>query len=75
MRKPSKTNRGTTMHSRIGESGSFCFTTRRPSVEMVAMLRYRFTSLMLVSFFEGYVPWIRWALVRRKSGHSDSRES
>ena len=37
--------------------------------------KYRLTSLTLVSFFEGRVPCLRWALTRRKSRHSDCAES
>ena len=34
-------------------------------------LRYRFMFLMLVIFLDGRVPCLRWACVRRRSGHSD----
>lgn len=42
----------------------------RPSLEIDTTLRYRFTSLMLVTFFDGRTPCFRWAKMRRKLGHS-----
>ena len=71
VKSPSSTCRATTMHSRVGARGSLRLTTSKPSLAMVATLRYLLTSLMLVSFFEGRVPCCRCACVRRKSGHSD----
>ena len=68
---PSRTWRGTTMHSWEGEKGSWRFTTRRPSDATDATCRYLFSSLTLVSFLDGLVPYTRWEWVRRRSGHSD----
>ena len=53
---PSSTCRGTTTHSRVGARGSLRLTTSKPSLAMLATLRYLLTSLMSVSFFEGRVP-------------------
>ena len=63
------------MHSRVGQRGSLRLTISSPSAEMVVTLRYRLTSLTFVVLLEGRVPWVRWACVRRRSGHSDCKES
>ena len=59
------------MHSLEGAKGSLRFTTSSPSLAIVATFRYLLTSLTLVSFFDGLVPWARWAWVRRRSLHFD----
>ena len=51
-----------------------CLTTIKPSRANVVDDKYRLTSLTLVSFFDGRVPYLRWALTRRKSRHSDCVE-
>jgi hypothetical protein len=56
VRRPSSTWRGTMIRSRVVASGSFRGTTSNPSVAMVMQLRYRLTSLALVTFLEGRVP-------------------
>ena len=71
VKSPSRTCRGTTMHSRVGTRGSLRLTTSKPSLAMVVTLRYLLTSFMLVSFLEGRVHCCRCACVRRKSGHSN----
>ena len=63
------------MHSRVGQRGSLRLTISRPSAEMVVALRYCLTSLTFAVFLEGRVPWVRWACVRRRSGHSNCNES
>ena len=68
---PSRTCLGTTMHSLERVKGSSRLTTNKPSLAIVATFRYRLTSLTLVSFFDGLVPWTRWACVRLRSLHSD----
>ena len=67
---PSRTGRGTMIASIAGANGCSRLTTSKPSLEMVATLRYRLISLMLVSFLEGRVPCFRWAWTRRRSGQS-----
>ena len=67
---PSRTFRGTMMHSRVGLSGSLRFTTNRPSRAIVATFRYRLTSFVLVTFFDGRVPCMRCECVLRKSWQS-----
>ena len=68
--KTSRALRGTTINSVMGERGSVRGMTKRPSLAMVATLRYRFTSLMLLAFLKGRVPCFKWAWVRRTSEHS-----
>ena len=46
---------------------SNCFTTSNPSLAMLTCCKYRFTSLILVSFLEGLVPWERCAYTQRRS--------
>ena len=69
--RPSKTERGTIISSLDGERGSFLGTTNNPSLPIVAIERYLFTSLILCNFLDGRVPCLRWACSRRKSGQSD----
>ena len=59
------------MHSLEGAKGLLRLTTSSPSFVIVAMFRYLLTSFTLVSFFDGLVPWAKWACVRRRSLHSD----
>ena len=65
------------MHSRVGARGSLRLTMSKSSLAKVVtfevpfMLRYLFSSFMLVSFFEGRVPCCRCACVQHKSGRSD----
>ena len=54
--RPSRTWRGTTIHSREGAKGSSRLTTNKPSLAIVATFKYLFTSFTLVSFFDGLVP-------------------
>lgn len=63
------------MHSLDGANGMLRLTTSKPSFEIEATLRYLLTSRTLVSFFDGRVPWRKWAAVRRRSEHSDLVES
>ena len=72
---PGATDRGTTMASVVPLNGCVTRTTSRPSLAIVHTCRYRLTSLTLVSFFEGRVPWCRWAFTRLRSAHSDCVES
>ena len=74
MSRPSSTWRGT-ISSLDGANGTSCRTTTTPSRASVAVFRYRLTSLMFVSFFDGRVPCFKWARTRRKSGHSDCVDS
>ena len=59
--RPSTTCLGTIISSRAGESGSLRWTTSKPSCPIVVTSKYLLTSLILVSFFEGRVPWVKWA--------------
>ena len=45
-------------------------STIRPLESIEATCRKRFTSFMLRFFFDGRVPWVRWACVRLRTGHS-----
>ena len=56
MRRPGKTERGTTIKSMVFRNGSDFFTTTKPSLLRVATFRYRFTSDIRVFIFEGLVP-------------------
>ena len=66
---PSRTEWGTMIKSVDGDGGSVRWTTNSPSLAIEATLRYLFTSLMLVCFLDVHVPCLRWACVRRRSGH------
>jgi len=68
---PSTTDLGTSICSDDGRRGLFLFTTRRLSFAIDATCKYLLTSLILVCFFEGRVPWFKWACVRLRSVHSD----
>ena len=57
--RPSRTCRGTMMHSLEGAKGLLRLTTSSPTFAIVVMFRYLLTSLTLVSFFDGLVPWAR----------------
>lgn len=54
--EPSRALRGTIINSWTGEKGSVRGTTRRPSLEMDATLRYLLTFLKVGDFFEGACP-------------------
>ena len=62
-------NYGTIMHSCAGAKGSFHLKTSSPSDAIVETLRYLLMSLVLVSFFEGLVSWVRWVWVWCMSWH------
>ena len=62
---PSRTFRGTMMHSRVGLSGSLRL---RPIDRHGRLLRL--TSFALVTFFDGRVPCMRCECVLRKSWQS-----
>lgn len=53
---PSSTCRGTIMHLRLGTRGSSRLTTSRPSLAIVAALRYLLTSFKLLSFLDRHEP-------------------
>ena len=69
--RPSKTERGTIISSAAGNTGSFLWTTNKPSLPIEATERYLLTSFTLANFLDGRVPCFRWAWVRRRSWHSD----
>ena len=69
---PLSTDLGMMISSLEGTNGSFRFTTSSLlfGIIIVATLRQRLMSLMLVALREGRVPWRRWAQVLLKSEHS-----
>lgn len=66
----SRTWRGITMHSCKGAKGLSRLTTNKPFLVIVTTFKYLYI-FKLVSFFDGLVPWARWAYVWQRSLHSD----
>ena len=71
VRRPSNTSHGTMMYSVGGNRGSFILTTKSPSLEIVATLRYHLMSLMCICLLDGLVPCLRWAQTHCKSGYAN----